>query len=204
MGKEIQSASAGLPVRIMGLKEVPISGTALFVVSKERAEAVSELYKLTMEYNSRFGNTKLSETIVAPPPIIRKPKNNNNKKLSKYEEKEEDTTQLSKTDNLESLTTTIPVVLKADNSGSLLAIMDTLETMSSEKVIISIVHFGIGPLNMQDVAHAELENCPIYCFNAIAHRDVLQEASIKKVPVKFFNIVYDLIDEIKQLVSKAY
>ncbi|OBV30128.1 translation initiation factor IF-2 [Helicobacter sp. CLO-3] len=97
---------------------------------------------------------------------------------------------------------TLPLVVKADTQGSLEAIKSSLEKLSNDEVRINIIGFGVGGITEGDVSlGAASENCIILGFGLRPTGIVKSKAKELGVEIKTYSIIYDLIDDIKALVS---
>lgn len=90
------------------------------------------------------------------------------------------------------------IILKTDVNGSLEAILNVLETYNlSNKVILDIVHFEVGPIKKTDLELAETFNASIYCFNLPVEK--LEKAQTKtNIDIKHFNVIYKMFDTLKE------
>ncbi len=95
----------------------------------------------------------------------------------------------------------VPIIIKADTQGSSEAIEDALKKINSPKVSNRVIHRGVGGVNESDVALAEATHAVIVGFNVRAVRGLEEEAEHKGVVIKFFGIIYDLIDAVKAIMA---
>lgn len=92
---------------------------------------------------------------------------------------------------------TVHIIIKTDVDGSLDAILNVLETYdSSDKVILDLVHFEVGPVKKNDLELAETFNASIYCFN-LPTDPIEKTIQNKNIQVKHYNVIYKLFDELK-------
>ncbi len=172
LGKRVRKLEPGEPGVITGFNEVPIAGSIL-VVTEDEKEA--------KEYAEKRAN------------YFRQ------KELSK-------TTKVS-FDELGSLIAegkikTLPVIIKADVQGSLEAIKGSLEKLKNEEVKINIIHSGVGAISESDITLASAsENSVILGFNVRPTGNVKNRARNDGIEVKAYSIIYDLIDDVKALLS---
>jgi translation initiation factor IF-2 len=89
------------------------------------------------------------------------------------------------------------MILKADTQGSLDAIQGTLSTLSNEEVEIKIIHGGIGAITETDIMLGSASNALIVGFNVKVDVNAQKLAKKEKVDVRTYNIIYDLVDEVK-------
>ncbi|MBI4445820.1 MAG: translation initiation factor IF-2 [Acidobacteria bacterium] len=92
----------------------------------------------------------------------------------------------------------LPIVLKADVQGSIEALQDTLQKLSTEKVRIKIIHSGVGAITASDVLLASASNAIIIGFHVRPDRDAQELAGHEEVDIRLYTVIYDLSREIRQ------
>ena len=95
----------------------------------------------------------------------------------------------------------LPVIVKADVQGSAEAIVQALEKVGNEEVRVRILHYGVGAITDSDVGLAEASKAPILAFNVRANAMARSSAQQKGVEIRYYSIIYDLLDDIKQAAS---
>ena len=95
----------------------------------------------------------------------------------------------------------LPLVVKADVQGSSEAIVQALEKISTEEVRVLILHSGVGAVTESDVILAEASNASIIGFNVRANASARDCANQKEVELRYYSIIYDLVDDIKKAAS---
>ncbi|MCU0815836.1 MAG: translation initiation factor IF-2 [Cypionkella sp.] len=95
----------------------------------------------------------------------------------------------------------LPVLVKADVQGSAEAIVQALEKVGNNEVRVRILHYGVGAITDSDVGLAEASGAPIIGFNVRANATARQAAQQKGVEIRYYSIIYDLIDDIKKAAS---
>ncbi len=98
-------------------------------------------------------------------------------------------------------TSELNVVVKADAQGSLTSVIDSLKALDTQEVAIRVVGTGIGHVTESDIYMAEASNAIVYCFNVTIQGNVKQIAARQKVPVRIFNIIYELIEDAREEMS---
>lgn len=93
------------------------------------------------------------------------------------------------------------IILKADTQGSLDAIQETLPTLSNEEVEVKIIHAGIGTINETDVMLGFASHALIVGFNVKVDVNSQKLAKNEKIEIRTYNIIYDLIDEVKSAIT---
>lgn len=94
------------------------------------------------------------------------------------------------------------IIVKADVQGSLTSVIDSLRAMDTEEVAIRVVGTGVGPVGENDIHLAHSSNAIIYGFNVTIANNIKQLASRDKVPVRLYKVIYELIDDAKEEMTK--
>ena len=172
-GESLKQAAPSTPVRVIGLSGVPEAGEELAVVVNER-EA-----KKVVEH--RLDEARRASAAGAG------------------------AVQLSAEDIFASLEDDekreLLVVVKADVRGTLEAICEALENLSTERVALSVLHSGIGGISESDVMLASASNAVIIGFHIRPETAAMKLAEKDAVPVRIFDIVYELLDDATQLMQ---
>ena len=171
-GRKIKEAGPSMPVEIQGFEGVPEAGDEFVCLDDEKtARRIAE---------SRA--TKLRE-----------------KELAKVSRVTLENFLKQSADTQEALV--LNVVLKADVQGSLEAITESLRKLSTEKVRIDIIHGGAGAISESDVMLAAASNAIIIGFNVRPTAKVKEVAEQEQVDIRFYDIIYKLVDEIKSAMA---
>ncbi|XP_059058284.1 translation initiation factor IF-2, mitochondrial-like, partial [Achroia grisella] len=97
---------------------------------------------------------------------------------------------------------TLNVLVKGDVDGSVEAILDILETYDEhDQVRLDLIHYGVGPVTPNDLEIAEAFNAVIYAFNVDCPPPLAVTAKKKDIAVKKYNIIYKLVDDVKEEIS---
>jgi translation initiation factor IF-2 len=91
----------------------------------------------------------------------------------------------------------LPILIKADVQGSAEAIVQAMEKIGNEEVRVRVLHSGVGAITDTDVALAEASKAPIIGFNVRANATARASATQKGVEIRYYSIIYDLVDDIK-------
>ena len=94
-----------------------------------------------------------------------------------------------------------PLVIKADVQGSLEAILGSLEKLGTEEVAARILHAGVGGISESDVTLAEGFNAAIIGFSVRANKEATALAKRNGIEIRYYNIIYDLVDDVKKAMS---
>jgi len=171
-GQQLQTAGPSEPVEIMGLEGVPEPGDVLNVVENEnRAREVAD-YRARAKKNRNVGGKSTGTSLES---MMAKFKDSTAKEL--------------------------PLLIKADVQGSAEAIVGSLDKLAHEEVRARIVLSGVGAINESDVQLAKGSGAPIIGFNVRASKEARDLAEREGVEIRYYAIIYDLIDDIKGVMS---
>jgi len=95
----------------------------------------------------------------------------------------------------------LPILVKADVQGSAEAIVQAMEKIGNEEVRVRVLHSGVGAITESDVSLADANNAPIIGFNVRANASARGTANQKGVEIRYYSIIYDLVDDIKAAAS---
>lgn len=95
----------------------------------------------------------------------------------------------------------LPIIIKADVQGSLASVADSLKTIETEEVAVRIVGSSVGSVNENDVHMAHSAKAIIYGFNTSVANNIKRIASRDQVPIRLYNVIYELIDDVKAELS---
>ncbi|MBR0850445.1 translation initiation factor IF-2 [Bradyrhizobium diazoefficiens] len=94
-----------------------------------------------------------------------------------------------------------PLIVKADVQGSLEAILGSLEKLGTDEVAARILHAGVGGISESDVTLAEGFNAAIIGFSVRANKEAAAAAKRNGIEIRYYNIIYDLVDDVKKAMS---
>ena len=95
----------------------------------------------------------------------------------------------------------LPIVVKSDVQGSLEAIVGSLEKLSTSEVSIRVLHSAVGGINESDVILAKASDAVIIGFNVRANPQARELARRDEVEIRYYSIIYDLIDDMRKALS---
>lgn len=95
----------------------------------------------------------------------------------------------------------LPIIIKADVQGSIEAISGSLRKFNGEEVHVKILHTAVGGINESDIALANASKAIIIGFNVRANAQANQQAASEGVDIRYYSIIYNLIDDIKAILS---
>ncbi|MFC3057903.1 translation initiation factor IF-2 [Paenirhodobacter populi] len=93
------------------------------------------------------------------------------------------------------------LVVKADVQGSAEAIVQALEKIGNDEVRVRVIHYGVGAITESDVGLAEASGAPVIGFNVRANAPARASAHQKGVEIRYYSIIYDLVDDIRAAAS---
>ncbi|MDR3151508.1 MAG: translation initiation factor IF-2 [Holosporaceae bacterium] len=95
----------------------------------------------------------------------------------------------------------LSIIVKTDVQGSSEAICSSLQKLSTSEVAVKILHSGIGGITESDVALARASNAIIFGFNVRANQQARDQILRDKLQVRYYSVIYDLIDDVRALLS---
>ncbi|CAG9167327.1 translation initiation factor IF-2 [Cupriavidus pinatubonensis] len=170
-GKPTKEAGPSIPVEIQGLSEVPAAGEEVLVLPDERKAREIALFR-----QGKFRDVKLAKQQAA-------------KLETMLEQMTEGDVQ------------TLPLIVKADVQGSQEALVQSLQKLSTAEVRVQIVHAGVGAISESDVNLATASKAVIIGFNVRADAGARKLAENHGIDIRYYNIIYDAVDEIKAAMS---
>jgi translation initiation factor IF-2 len=172
-GQPVDMAGPSTPVEVLGFNGIPEAGDRLAVVDSEaRAREVTD-------YRARQKRDKLAARATGMRGSL-----------------EQMMTQLKSAGRRE-----FPLVIKADVQGSLEAIAGALEKLGTSEVIARVLHGSVGGITESDVTLAEASGAVIIGFNVRAHKEAREAAERAGIEIRYYNIIYDLVDDVKKAMS---
>ncbi|EJF75443.1 translation initiation factor IF-2 [Bartonella alsatica] len=172
-GCHVKEAVPSTPIEILGMQGTPQAGDRFAVVSHEaKAREIAE-------YRQRLARDKA----VA-------------RQTGSRGSLEQMMTKLQTTGIKE-----FPLIIKGDVQGSIEAIASALEKLGNEEVRARIVHSGAGGITESDISLAEASNSAVIGFNVRANKQARDCAKTQGIEIRYYNIIYDLVDDIKAAMS---
>jgi translation initiation factor IF-2 len=170
-GNNVDSAGPSEPVEVLGLNGVPSAGDEFAVVENE-AKA-----REIAEYRQRQIRDKQAAS------------------------GGRSTVEEMFSDMGEGEAKQLAVVIKGDVQGSIEAVIGSLDKLATEEVKVGVLHSGVGGINESDVALAGASNGMVVGFNVRANAQARELAKRDGVDIRYYSIIYDLIDDLKALLS---
>jgi translation initiation factor IF-2 len=172
-GATVESAGPSMPVEVLGFSGAPEAGDRVAIVETEaRAREITE-------YRERQRREKLA----ARGPAARTSLTDMMSNLKAAGRKE------------------LPMVVKADVQGSLEAITAAVEKLGNDEVMARVIHGGVGGVTESDVTLAEASKAVIVGFNVRAHKEARDLAEQAGIEIRYYNIIYNLVDDVKAALS---
>src|SRR6202035_4195723 len=94
-----------------------------------------------------------------------------------------------------------PLVIKGDVQGSIEAIVGALEKLGTEEVAARVIFAGAGGITESDITLAEASGAVVIGFNVRAHKEAREAAEQAGIEIRYYNIIYDLVDDVKKAMS---
>jgi translation initiation factor IF-2 len=172
-GDTIEEAGPSVPVEVLGFNGPPEAGDRLAVVENEaRARQITSYRSHQKRENAAASISGMRGSL------------------------EQMMSQLKTSGRKE-----FPLIIKADVQGSLEAILGSLEKLGTEEVAARILHAGVGGISESDVTLAEGFNAAIIGFSVRANKEAAAAAKRNGIEIRYYNIIYDLVDDVKKAMS---
>ena len=170
-GKHITEVYPSMPVELLGLADVPKAGDDMIVVSDEKKAREIAAFRIEKDR------------------LERQIKHQN-----------------TKLENLfsgikDGVVKQLPVIIKSDVQGSYEAITNSLQLLSNDEVKVLVIHAAVGGINESDINLASASNAVIIGFNARADASAKRLAEANNIDIRYYNIIYNIIDDIKSALS---
>jgi translation initiation factor IF-2 len=172
-GHSVVAAGPSMPVEVLGFNGTPEAGDRLAVVDTEaRAREITD-------YRERQKREKMAARQTGMRGSLEQMMN-----------------QLKTSDRKE-----FPLVIKADVQGSIEAIVGALDKLSTEEVAARVIFAGVGGITESDVTLAEASGAAVIGFNVRAHKEARETAEQAGVEIRYYDIIYNLVDDVKKAMS---
>ncbi len=171
-GERVKEAGPSVPVEVLGLNGTPEAGDVLNVVETE-AQA-----REIAEYRQQAAKDKRAAAGAATTldQLLAKAKADQN-------------------------VSELPIVVKADVQGSAEAIVQAMEKIGNDEVRVRVLHSGVGAITESDIGLAEASGAPVIGFNVRANAPARNAAQQKGVEIRYYSVIYDLVDDVKKAAS---
>ena len=170
-GANIAEAGPSVPVEVLGMNSAPEAGDHIVVVENEARAREIAVYR----------ERKLRDTRGAP---------------SARSSLEQMMSQLKEAGKQE-----FPILIKADVQGSAEAIVQALDKLGTDEVAARVVHYAVGGISESDVQLAQASNAIVIGFNVRANKQARDAAEASGIEIRYYNIIYDLVDDVKAAMS---
>jgi len=172
-GAPVEAAGPSTPVEVLGFNGTPEAGDRLAVVQTEaRAREVTA-------YRARQRRDKMAARATGMRGSL-----------------EQMMSQLKAAGRKD-----LALIVKADVQGSLEAVIGAIEKLATDEVGARVIHSGVGGITESDVTLAEASGVPILGFNVRAHKEAREAAERAGIEIRYYNIIYDLVDDVKKAMS---
>jgi translation initiation factor IF-2 len=169
--KPVQKAGPATPVQILGLPGVPAAGDQMMVMDAERAGEIAQ----NRQRLDREKRMRIKSRGVKLTDI--------SKMLAQGEQ------------------TTLNLVIKGDVDGSVQALSDALEQLSTAEVQVQVIHRGVGAINESDVLLAQTSAAIVIGFHVRPTTEARGVAEREDVDIRLYNIIYEAVEEVKDAMS---
>ncbi len=170
-GKPIDEAGPSIPVEILGLSDVPSAGDEAIMLADDKKAREIALFR-----QGKFRDVKLAKQQAA-------------KLESMFEQMGENEVKQ------------LPLIVKADTQGSQEALVQSLNKLSTDEVRVNVIHGAVGGITETDVNLAQASGAVIIGFNIRADAGARKLAESFGVDIRYYNIIYDAVDEVKAALS---
>jgi translation initiation factor IF-2 len=170
-GKQVESAGPSIPVQMLGLSGVPDAGDEFVVAADE---------KLARNVVSEREDRRREKRLVTPSNRL-----------------EDIMAQMGKSDDQQ----TLNILIKADVQGSAEALRDSLSAISNDLVKVNVIASGVGGITESDATFASASKALVIGFNVRADASARKVVERDGVDLRYFSIIYDVIDQVKQAAS---
>ena len=171
-GDRVDEAGPSVPVEVLGLNGTPEAGDVLNVVETE-AQA-----REIADYREHAAKEKRAAAGAATT-------------LEQLMAKAKDDVNVSE----------LPILVKADVQGSTEAIVQAMEKIGNDEVRVRVLHSGVGAITESDIGLAEASGAPVMGFNVRANASARNTANQKGVEIRYYSVIYDLVDDVKAAAS---
>ena len=171
-GERVKEAGPSVPVEVLGLNGTPEAGDVLNVVETE-AQA-----REIAEYRENAAKEKRAAAGAAT----------TLEQLMQKAKEDENVAEL-------------PILVKADVQGSAEAIVQAMEKIGNDEVRVRVLHSGVGAITETDIGLAEASGAPVFGFNVRANASARNTANQKGVEIRYYSVIYDLVDDVKAAAS---
>ncbi len=171
-GDRVKEAGPSVPVEVLGLNGTPEAGDVLNVTETEAQAREIAAYREQAAKDKRAA-AGAATTL---------------EQLMQKAKEDENVTEL-------------PILMKADVQGSAEAIVQAMEKIGNDEVRVRVLHSGVGAITETDVGLAEASGAPIFGFNVRANASARNTANQKGVEIRYYSVIYDLVDDVKAAAS---
>ena len=171
-GERVKSAGPSVPVEVLGLNGTPEAGDVLNVTETEAQAREIAAYREQAAKDKRAA-AGAATTL---------------EQLMANAKADENVSEL-------------PILIKADVQGSAEAIVQAMEKIGNDEVRVRVLHSGVGAITETDVGLAEASGAPIMGFNVRANASARNTANQKGVEIRYYSVIYDLVDDVKAAAS---
>lgn len=201
-GVEIEEAGPGTPVEIDGWREQPVAGDEVLQAPDEaKAKSVVD-YRLEKIDRDKMAEDMEAVNLTRKADQDKREKEKEAASLASRAKDEEDTDAPVLEEEKKNSSKTVYFIVKGDVSGSVEAVIDSVSQVGNNEVAPHILRAGVGQLSEFDVEHAAAAKGHLINFNTPVDPHIARLADQNKVSILDYNIIYRLVDGVKEELSK--
>jgi translation initiation factor IF-2 len=173
-GEQANSAAPSVPVEVLGFNGAPEAGDRMAVVENEAKAREITAYRVRLKRDkaaARGGSQ--GRSLVE---LMKAAKDSAGRKE-------------------------FPLIIKGDVQGSVEAIAASVEKLGNDEVRARVLHTGVGGVTESDITLAQATGAVVVAFNVRAHKEAREAAERSSVEIRYYSIIYDLVDDVKQAMS---
>ncbi len=170
-GKQIDAAGPSIPVEILGLSDVPAAGDEAIALADEK-----KAREIAQFRQGKYRDVKLAKQQAAKLETLMD-------QMSEGEVK------------------TLALIIKADVQGSQEALVQSLQKLSTDEVRVNVIHSAVGAISESDINLAQASSAVVIGFNTRADAGARKLAETFGVDIRYYNIIYDAVDEVRAALS---
>jgi translation initiation factor IF-2 len=173
-GKAVKAATPGMPVQVLGFSDVPKAGDMCYVVDEKLTKQVV----LERKDKEKLSRTKAGTRVAADIDAIARLDESAKKQLN--------------------------VIVKGDVSGSVEAIVHSIQEIQSDEVRVNVISSGVGVVNDNDVTLAEVADALLIAFHVKPSATAANAARKQKIQIHSFNVIYQIFDFVTEQMVRLF
>jgi translation initiation factor IF-2 len=171
-GRPVSEAGPSFPVEVLGLDIAPDAGVSVAMADSEK------IARDVVEYRQNFARD-----------------------MKVVKDKRGSLEELFQKASVDGGLKELPILVKADVQGSAEAIISSLQKLATDEVAVRVLHSGVGGVTTSDISLASASGAIVLGFNVRAETSAKEMANNEKVDIRYYSIIYDMIDDIKAVLG---